>query len=288
MKLSEALTRFETQLRADGRPPHTINSYLRTLRKLADWLGDLNVEDVTPDHLARFMVSDVVVLASDGQPKAPISLNHDKSALRALFRYLVETGVLSMSPTRALRSARTGSPLPEVLTPEEAQRLLEIVAADESALARRDHVLFSLLLGTGIRVGSAVRLDVRDVRLEQRRLLIVAKGGRRESVILNKRLVELVRGHLEGLGGGPLFRSRSGARLSVRQIQFRLQGWLDRAGITRPITVHSMRHTFGTRLYATTRDLRLVQRALHHRQVTTAEVYAHLADERLVEALEAM
>ena len=71
-------------------------------------------------------------------------------------------------------------------------------------------------------------------------------------------------------------------------MQLRLTAWLDAAGIARAVTPHSMRHSFGVRLYAQTRDLRLVQRALHHRQVSTTELYTRLADDGLERALEAM
>jgi integrase/recombinase XerC len=122
----------------------------------------------------------------------------------------------------------------------------------------------------------------------ERRLVITGKGGMGETAVLNTRVARLLRQHLEGSDDGPVFRSRRGGRLSVRQIQYRLRGWLGRACVENRVTVHGLRHTFGTRLYAHSRDLRLVQQALHHRRVTTTEIYAHLADDRLAEVVEAM
>jgi integrase/recombinase XerC len=85
--------------------------------------------------------------------------------------------------------------------------------------------------------------------------------------------------------GVPLIRSKSGQRLGGRQIQLNFARWLKQAEITRPFSVHSLRHTFATRLYQKTGDLYLVQRALGHRQITTSEIYARVSDDRLRHAV---
>ena len=83
----------------------------------------------------------------------------------------------------------------------------------------------------------------------------------------------------------PVFRSKSGLRLGTRQIQLNFARWLVQAGITRPFSIHSLRHTFATRLYRRTGDLYLVQKALGHRQITTTEIYAQVSDEALRRAV---
>jgi len=88
--------------------------------------------------------------------------------------------------------------------------------------------------------------------------------------------------------GNPLFCSRSDGRLGPRQVQLRLKYWLKVAGITKPLSVHSLRHTFATRLYSKTGDLRLVQRALGHRHIATTEIYARVEDKALRKALESL
>jgi integrase/recombinase XerC len=85
----------------------------------------------------------------------------------------------------------------------------------------------------------------------------------------------------------PVFRSKSGRGLGARQIQLNFARWLTQAGITRPFSIHSLRHTFATLLYRKTGDLYLVQRALGHRQITTTEVYAKVSDEALRAAVAA-
>ena len=83
----------------------------------------------------------------------------------------------------------------------------------------------------------------------------------------------------------PLFRGQSGCRLGQRQVQLRFARWFEEAGIDRPVSLHSLRHTFATRLYEKTGDLHLVQRALGHRQITTTEIYARVSDGTLKRAV---
>jgi len=284
MKLSTAIKRFDTQLRADGKSERTRQAYLRDLRKLEVWLKrDAEVATITPDSLARFLAD------GNGGPRSALTVNRTKTALRVFFRFLRDAGYLSENPARLIRSTPTDRRVPSYLSIDEARRLLDAIANSDGALAKRDHAMFSLLLGTGIRLGSLVALNVGDVNLAEGTVTIKAKGGREETVFLNARLCRLLRRHIEALGAtdvSPLFRSRNGGRLGPRQVQLRLKHWLQLAGIAKPLSVHCFRHTFGTRLYSLTGDLRLVQRALGHKQISTTEIYARVENKALRKALE--
>jgi len=283
MKLSTASARFDTQLRADGRSERTRQAYLRDLGKLQSWLGgDVPLTAVTPDALARF-------LASANGAMAPLSINRTKTALRVFFRFLADAGCISDNPTRLIRSTQTDRRVPSYLSPSEAKRLLGAIPKSDGPIARRDHAMFSLLLGTGIRLGSLVGLDAGDVNLAERTISIESKGGRQETVFLNPGLCKLLARHIKALSatdGTPLFRSRSGGRLGPRQVQLRLKHWVRAAGIVKPVSAHWLRHSFATRLYSQTGDLRLVQRALGHRHISTTEIYAQVEDKALRKALE--
>jgi len=282
MKLSNAIARFDTQLRADGRSERTRQAYLRDLRKLQCWLDkDVPVKAVTPDALARF-------LANGNGRQSALTVNRTKTALRVFFRFLADAGYITDNPARLIRSTPTDRRVPSYLSPDEAKRLLDVIPKSDGSIARRDHAMFSLLLGTGIRLGSLVGLDAGDVNLAERTIAITAKGGRHDTVFLNPQLCRLLGRHVNGRSaseGTSLFCSRHGGRLCARQVQLRLQHWLKAAGITKPLSVHSLRHTFATRLYSKTGDLRLVQRALGHRHIGTTEIYARVEDKASRKAL---
>jgi integrase/recombinase XerC len=204
------------------------------------------------------------------------------------FRFLTDAGYLSENPARLIRSTPTDRRVPSYLSIDEASRLLDAITNSDSALAKRDHTMFSLLLGTGMRLGSLVALNVGDVNLAERAITIKVKGGREETVFLNAHLCRLLNRYIKTPGTGdaiPLFCSGSGNRLGPRQIQLRLQHWLEVAGITRRLSVHSLRHAFAMRLFSKTGNLRLVQRALGHRHIATTEIYARVEDKALRKAI---
>jgi integrase/recombinase XerC len=283
MKLSTAITHFDTQLGADGKSERTRQAYLRDLGKLRCWLKrDVEVTRIAPSTLARFFTD------GNGEPKSPLTINRTKTALRVFFRFLTDAGYLDENPARLIRSTPTDRRVPGYLSPDEAKALLRAFAKRDGRIARRDHVIFSLLLGTGIRLGSLVALNASDLNLGEGTVTIKAKGAREQAVFLNLRLCRLLASCINNAGatdGIPLFSSRNGNRLGARQIQLRFHHWLKAAGITKPLSVHSLRHTFATRLYAKTGDLHLVQRALGHRHITTTEIYVKVEDKALRKAL---
>lgn len=298
MRFSEAVTQFEIHLKALGRSPHTVASYLGDTRLLSAWLSadgqdDPGVETIRTEQLAAFMASAQVQRLADGTPKAPGSINKVCASVRAFFRYLIEIGRLDRDPARPLRRRPAPAPPPAILTHADEKALHKTVRSRTGTMAERDRLMLELLVGTGIRLSSLVGLDVEDVRLDEKRIIIRAKGGAREPVFIRTELRRLLRIRLRdmaraGIVTGPLFRSSRGTRISKRQVQMRLAHWLAEADIEKPVTVHGLRHTFGTNLYARTHDLRLVQRALGHKQVTTTQIYTQLADDAIEEAVEGM
>ncbi len=153
-----------------------------------------------------------------------------------------------------------------LLGTDDERRLLAVIEADASWEAHRDALVVQLLLATGLRISSVVALDAADVDLDRGWISAPANGGRRLTVsVPAAQLIEHVG------GAGPLFCSRSGRRLTVRQVQLRFAGWVKAAKVRSGVTPHGLRHTFGTRLYAETKDLRRVQVALGHRSVGTTE-----------------
>ncbi len=288
MKLSTAIRRFDCQLRADGKSPHTRQVYLRDLALFARWLRrDVNISTITPSKLARFLTSRIFTRTASGKPKATISINRSKSALRSFFRFLTDAGCLKANPARLVRSAPASQRPPRVLTQKETRALLATIKKYKTPIARRDHLMFALLLGTGIRLSSLVNLNVGDVDLAPGTIRVNGKGNVEQLVFLNRGLKRLLKSYLAPHvdAKDPLFLSLRVRRIGARQVELRVAYWLRLAGISRRYSVHTLRHTFATRLYEKTKNLRLVQRALGHRRATTTEIYTRLADADLKSAM---
>jgi site-specific recombinase XerD len=194
---------------------------------------------------------------------------------------------------------------PTTLTEIEQARLLAVTG--EHARGFRDHVLFALALGTGLREMEVAALNVGDVTIRQtpgaapsvkRRIVLrvfkrSAKDPAPQTVFLPDSIVYKLRKFLrwkiardEKVGvDDPLFISRKGNRLSCRMIRLAFANWQDRAGFDRRFTFHQLRHTALTNVYRRTKDIRLVQRVARHKNINTTTIYASPSDEDILRAI---
>jgi integrase/recombinase XerC len=290
MKIQTALSKFLTQLEADGRSPHTIAQYERHVRLFACWCAEVGhggvLKKISHEDVAEFLASPVAQTRRGGGRKKASTLNTLRTSLRVFFGYLHRSGAIPVDPGRLIRRAHCGKPQPRILQDKDVDRLLTALAEDESYEGRRDHALFHLMIATGIRLGSVCVLDVDDVDLDRDEVLLRAfKGDRQEEVFLGKKIRDHLEVYLADMEPGPLFTSRQGRRLNRRQVQRRFGQWMEKAKISRHATVHTTRHTFATRLYHQTNDIFLVKEALRHKSIASTLIYAQPADGLLRRAL---
>ena len=293
--LERAVRAFGRRLVAEGCSPNTVSAYLRDLRTLAGVLAarrpGLTLERVTSTMLDEALTDPAVTTTPDGTQRSAASLHRFKAAVRSFFAWAEETGLVAENPARSVTLRRLPRTPPVFLTEAEKRRLLKELRDRSSAVARRDRVIVELFLGTGIRLQELVSLDVDDVDLDAKHLRIRAKGDVPQVKFLKSNLRSLLRRYLaerrrQGTADPALFLSNRGSRISARQVANRIKFWLAKAGIDKDIGPHGLRHTFATHLYAATSDLLVVKRALGHRDISTTEIYTHLVDGALEEALE--
>lgn len=285
--IARALELYLCQLWADGRSAHTVAQARRHLRQLAGYLPEHHVEEIGHEDLARFLCSPAATRRADRLPKKAASVNALRSSLRAFFGYVHRAGLSQVDASALLKRARAPRPRPRGMSEEECRRLLEVLAAGKGEAARRDRVLFGLMLATGVRIGSALGLDVPDVDFGEGVLrLRSVKGGGELVAYLPAGLVEGMRELVAGRVRGALFRGRDGKRLGARQVHRRLVGWCERAGLGKRVSPHGLRHTFAQRLYERSGDVLLVQAALGHRSIMSTVVYANACPARVKIAVE--
>ena len=282
MQVQEALERFVVQLRADGRSEHTIRQYQRHVRLLAKWLGSTEIERVDHESLAVFLGTPVARCRPDGREKKPTAMNALRTSLRCFFAFVHAAGYSRTNPARLIRRAICSDSPPRALTEEEEERLVaELARAPE-----RERVLFTLMLRTGLRLGSALALEIEDVELHACELRIRhAKGGREEISFIPEALVDDLERWIGVRSEGPLFPSPSGARLSGRHARRLFAALLESARVFRVQGTHVLRHTLGDRLYRETGDIELVRSALRHRSIASTTVYARCSKDRVRAAL---
>jgi integrase/recombinase XerC len=278
LDLTGATEAFCARLSAEGRSPATIAAYRRDLALVARVADELAPGIVCRAVTAGFLdqvFSAGAVTESERGPRSAASLHRMKAAVRAFFAWAAEADVVDDNPARSIRMHRLPRKLPVFLTTAEKKRLLK-----------------ELKGRTGIRLGELAALDMDDIDLDAKHLRVRAKGNVPQVKFIKTDLRALLRRYLaeRRRHGRPemeaLFLSNRDGRLCQRQIANRLAHWLRKAGIEKELTPHGLRHTFATHLYGATNDLLVVQRALGHRDVSTTQIYTHLVDGQLEEALE--
>ncbi len=295
LDLTGATEAFCARLSAEGRSPATIAAYRRDLALVARVAGELApgivCREVTVGLLDQVFSAGAVTESERG-PRSAASLHRMKAAVRAFFAWAVEAGVINDNPARSIRMHRLPRKLPVFLTTAEKKRLLKELKGRTDFSTLRDRAMIEVLLGTGIRLGELAALDMDDIDLDAKHLRVRAKGNVPQVKFIKTDLRTLLRRYLaeRRRHGRPemeaLFLSNRDGRLCQRQIANRLAHWLRKAGIEKELTPHGLRHTFATHLYGATNDLLVVQRALGHRDVSTTQIYTHLVDGQLEEALE--
>jgi integrase/recombinase XerC len=294
MNIDQAVENFLTHQLASGRSPHTIGAHQRDLRLLINCLSaEVPITSITPSDLDRFFLDRSVTHQSNDTPKTVTSINRTRSTIKSFFNWAAVSGDITRNPATAIQTRRDTQKPPIYLTSDEVRTLLKTIRAQKGWQAARDVVIVTLFIHTGIRLSELENLDVTDVNLLEKRLTIQAKGGQIETRFLNTKARAALHGFLKDrrkvLTDSPaLFLSQRLERITSRQVQRRLDEWAIKAGITKQVHPHTLRHTFATTLYARTSNILAVQQALGHASVITTQIYAHLFDDALESALETL
>jgi integrase/recombinase XerD len=230
----------------------------------------------------------------DGAGMAPRTAARRLSALRQFYRFLVAEGWRADDPTVAIDSPKLGRALPKVLTEGEVERLMEAAARLPGAEGARLVAIAELLYATGLRVSELVSLPLASVTRDQRVILVRGKGGKERLVPLSEPALDALEAYLdrrrEFLQGPPersapspwLFpsRGRSGHLTRVRVAQL-LKELAVMAGVDpRRVSPHVLRHAFASHLLGRGADLRSLQKLLGHADISTTQIYTHVAGER--------
>ncbi|MBL8696383.1 MAG: tyrosine-type recombinase/integrase [Planctomycetes bacterium] len=284
--IDDVMSAYQGHLLACGRSHRTIELHSRYIRLCHTWivcqLYQRSLLFAQQEDIAAFVVSRTV----PGRANCASTLNVIRSVLRSFFAYVHRRGWMEQNPTQHLERARH-TPIPRRgLTEREVERLRSSLATAHGETARRDEALIELLLRTGIRIGSALALDVSDLDLESGEIVVrQAKGNRAQRVCLPPTLAGLLRMHLRGRSRGALFEGASGRRLGVRHAQRRIRHWFTVALGAQAATAHTFRRTFATQLYRATRDVLLVKEALGHAQVQSTLAYTSATREEVYAAV---
>lgn len=275
-----------------GLADNTLAAYRRDLERYAAFLagrgvGDL--DDVDAKTIRAFIAS---VSASthgpDGEPYRATTVSRMLSTVRMFHRFALREGMVTDDPTAGVVRPRLPRALPHPLTVQEVAAIVE-APGDATPVAARDRAILELLYGAGLRISELVGLDVDDVDLEDASVRVLGKGSKERLVPIGRMARDAVAAYLTrgrpalatGRSRAALFLNARGGRLTRQSCSRLLDAHRTRAGITRVVTPHDLRHSFATHLLEGGADVRVVQELLGHASVATTQVYTLVTTEHL-------
>jgi integrase/recombinase XerD len=260
-----------------GLAQNSITAYRNDLNELARFFPKSQAIALTPSDMNGFFGH----LASKG--RKPATLARKLSAARRFFEYLRESGVITDNPTKAYRAPKLARYHPDYLSVDEIELILKACDQDPK-LAERDRAMVELLYGCGLRISELLGLTVASIEFEARFLKVIGKGNKQRLVPLGEYAKVAVENYLDtparrrftAEGTRTLFVNRLGGQLSRVGAWKTIKKLVLRAGIIKPVTPHTFRHSFATHLLAGGADLRVVQEMLGHADISTTEIYTQI------------
>lgn len=268
-----------------GLSDNSLAAYRRDLEQFARWLSrerKAGLVRATPEDLQGYLGSRL----SEG--RSARSSARFLSCARGFYRYLLREGIVVLDPTSDVDSPRLGRPLPRSLSEAEVERLLA-APDDATPLGQRDRTMLELLYACGLRISELTGLELSQLGMNQGVLRVFGKGGKERLVPMGEeahgclqRYLHAVRPELlRGMPAAAVFPGRGGRPLTRQAFWYRIKMYARKAGIATPLSPHTLRHAFATHLLNHGADLRVVQLLLGHSDLTTTQIYTHVARQRL-------
>jgi integrase/recombinase XerD len=268
-----------------GASPRTSEAYRRDVARLATYVMTRGAR--TPAEISSRVLREFVYHLKD-LGLAPASIRRNVSSVRTYFRFLLGDGHLVRDPSERLETPKRWRSLPDVLSVDEVARLLATPTLDDPHVFR-DRALLELAYGAGLRVSEWITLPTRDVLLEEGLVRVFGKGSKERLVPIGRSAIGAIaiylrelRPRLErGEGRGLLLLNARGRPLTRMGAWKILRRYVERAGITKHVSPHTLRHSFATHLLEGGADLRAVQEMLGHADISTTQIYTHVDREYL-------
>ena len=254
---------------------NTSKSYQRDLNKLNSFLENLKIDDysdVSMDICSAW-IGDLF-----SQNNNPRSIQRHLSSAKGFFRFLKKNNLIASSPFELVTAPKSASNLPEVLTPEDVEQLLNF--KPNSLIEIRDLAIVELMYSSGLRVSEAVNINVGDFEEDMTFLRVLGKGSKTRLVPIGRFAISAINNWLIERDkivsrSDALFLNSKGTRLTVRSVQLRLKKMALKQGLP-PIHPHMLRHSFATHMLESSGDLRTIQELLGHSSLSTTQIYTKL------------
>jgi tyrosine recombinase XerC len=271
---------------------YTIVSYRNDLIQFFNYLKLYRIlKDDKIEYVDRSVMRKYIVYLKKSDYSAR-SISRKISTVRSFFKFCLREGIIKVNPTINLITPKIDKKLPYFLYLQEVNKLIE-TPLKNTILGIRDRAILELLYGTGIRVGELVNLNICNIDLYEKTIIVFGKGSKERILPLGNPSIRAIQEYLTSRNLfekkifvnkndlEALFLNRLGGRLTTRSIRRIIIKYMKMAGLNKKISPHVLRHSFATHLLGGGADLRSVQELLGHKSLSTTQIYTHITKERL-------
>ena len=276
--------------------------YIKKQFKLTDEedLKEIKINDMDISILKKITLQDIhgyISYMAIDLKSSPATRARKISAIRVFFKYLTSKAkIIDVNPAQDLETPKLGKRMPRYLSLEESKKLLNVSQDDADRNSIRDHAIITLFLNCGMRLSELVGINISNIDFSESRMTVIGKGNKERTIYLNKACMNALKDYLsirphdkvKNDSRDALFLSERKERISNRTVQNIVKNELARAGLdTTKYSVHKLRHTAATLMYQYGDvDIRALQELLGHESISTTEIYTHVNDERVRNAVE--
>lgn len=258
---------------------NTILSYQNDLCQFLEFSNKKNLDKICSDDIKKYIRS-----ISSLKEK---TLARKLSSLRMFYDFMVKKKYVNKSPMAGIDGPKIGKYLPDILTIEEVEKLLDIVPTDEFTF--RNRCILELLYSTGLRISELVSLKLENIVLDEAFVKVMGKGKKERIVPLNDIALDYLTKYikdvrpkmLKGRVSDELFLNNHGKGLTRQAVFKMIKKRAEEIGLSKSISPHTLRHSFATHLLQNGADIRFIQELLGHAELGTTEIYTHVANETL-------
>ena len=270
-----------------GLAAKTVEAYSSDLQAYCGFLNSMHIDRIERADTS-LILKYIIHMRNNGL--GPRTRARHLVALRGFYKYLTQAGILSHNPAKMVDLPKSGLKLPAVLNIEQVARLLAAPDREKSA-GLRDAAMLELIYAAGLRVSELVSLEITAVNLEAGFVRVLGKGSKERIVPMGRKAIDALQAYLarsrplllKDVLSRYLFVARAGKPMTRQGFWKLLRRYALLAGLDQQISPHSLRHSFASHLLEGGADLRAVQVMLGHADITTTQIYTHVAQKRLLE-----
>lgn len=294
-----------------NKSPNTVKEYNYDLNRFLKYLmykfkltdkkkfEEVDIHDLTLDNMNKVTLEDIhsylFYLANTFQSK-PATRARKVASIRVFFKYLSQKGLIEQNPAMNLETPKLGKRMPRYLSLDDSKKLLAAADNVDARNSERDYAILTLFLNCGMRLSELVGINIKDIDFSENKLNVIGKGNKERTIYLNKACINAINSYLSirpktGIkkdSEDALFLSERLERISNRTVQYIVKQELLKAGLdTNKYSVHKLRHTAATLMYKYGNvDIRALQELLGHESISTTEIYTHVDNEQIRNAVE--